>query len=47
MYEKDIQWPKTENKFTGFASAFKQLQGWMDEPVSKYVNRVEQRNMNP
>ncbi len=39
MYEKNIQWPDTKNRFEGFVSAFRQLQGWMDEKTSPYVGR--------
>lgn len=37
MYKKDIKWPKTENRFEGFVSAFKQLQQWMDIDPKTYL----------
>jgi hypothetical protein len=37
MYKKDINWPKTENRFEGFVSAFKQLQQWMDIDPKTYL----------
>lgn len=39
MYEQNITWPKTEDRFELLASAFAQAQRWMDEPVSKYVGQ--------
>jgi hypothetical protein len=39
MYEKDIAWPKTENRFEFMEAAFSQMQRWMDEPTSKYVGQ--------
>jgi hypothetical protein len=39
MYEKEIKWPKTDNRFERFVSAFQQLQSWMDEKMSPYVRR--------
>ena len=39
MYEKEIKWPKTENRFERFVAAFQQLQSWMDERMSPYVKR--------
>jgi hypothetical protein len=41
MYEKDVNWGKTDNRFEMLASAFKQVQGWMEEPVSKYVGQKQ------
>ena len=38
MYEKNIKWPDTKNRFERFVSAFQQLQQWMDEKSSPYVN---------
>jgi hypothetical protein len=40
MYEKNIQWPDTKNRFERFVSAFNQLQGWMDEKMSPYVKQA-------
>ena len=37
MYKKDIDWPKTENRFLGFVSAFRQLQQWMDIDPKTYL----------
>lgn len=37
MYKKDINWPKTENRFESFVSAFKQLQQWMDIDPKTYL----------
>jgi len=37
LYKKDIDWPKTENRFEGFVSAFKQLQQWMDIDPKTYL----------
>jgi len=37
MYEKNIKWPDTKNRFERFVAAFHQLQGWMDESPSPYV----------
>jgi len=37
MYQKNINWPKTKNRFERFVSAFQQLQAWMDENMSPYV----------
>lgn len=37
MYEKKINWPKTENRFETFVSAFKQLQQWMDTDPKTYL----------
>lgn len=37
MYKKNINWPKTENRFEGFVSAFKQLQQWMDIDPKTYL----------
>lgn len=31
MAAKKIKWPKTENRFERFVSAFQQMQGWLDE----------------
>ncbi len=28
MYDEDIKWPETENRFKGFISAFRQMQSW-------------------
>ncbi|HEU4634249.1 MAG TPA: hypothetical protein VFS22_09705 [Flavisolibacter sp.] len=39
MYEKNIQWPDTKNRFERFVSAFDQLQNWMDEKMSPYVGK--------
>jgi hypothetical protein len=30
MYAKEIDWPKTDNRFERFVSAFKQMQRWME-----------------
>lgn len=37
MYKKDVNWPKTENRFESFISAFKQLQQWMDIDPKTYL----------
>ena len=37
MYKKDIDWPKTKNRFEGFVSAFKQLQQWMEADPKTYL----------
>lgn len=37
MYQKNIHWPKTENRFEGFVSAFRQLQEWMDIDPRTYL----------
>lgn len=37
MYKKDINWPKTENGFESFVSAFRQLQQWMDLDPATYL----------
>ena len=37
MYNKDISWLKTENRFESFVSAFKQLQQWMDIDPKTYL----------
>ena len=37
MYKKDIDWPKTKNRFEGYVSAFKQLQQWMDADPRTYL----------
>jgi hypothetical protein len=37
MYKKDIDWPKTENRFERFVSAFQQLQQWMDIDPKTYL----------
>lgn len=37
MYKKEIEWPKTENNFERLASAFKQLQEWMDTDPKTYL----------
>lgn len=37
MYKKNIQWPKTENRFEAFVSAFQQLQQWMDIDPKTYL----------
>lgn len=42
MYEKNIHWPDTKNRFERFVAAFNQLQGWMDEKMSPYVKRKEE-----
>lgn len=39
MHEKNVDWGKTDNRYRMLTSAFAQVQGWMDEPVSKYVGR--------
>ncbi|MGN6165237.1 MAG: hypothetical protein ACTHOF_11920 [Flavisolibacter sp.] len=39
MYEKNVNWPDTKNRFERFVAAFNQLQGWMDEKMSPYVKR--------
>lgn len=39
MYQKNIQWPDSKNRFERFVSAFQQLQQWMDEKMSPYVKR--------
>jgi hypothetical protein len=41
MYKKDIDWPKTKNRFEGFVSAFKQLQQWMDVDPKTYLPQKE------
>lgn len=41
LYKKDIDWPKTENRFEGFVSAFKQLQQWMDIDPKTYLPAKE------
>jgi len=41
MYKKDINWPKTENRFEGFVSAFKQLQQWMEIDPRTYLPAVD------
>jgi len=47
MYKKNIDWPKTENRFEGFASAFKQLQQWMDIDPKTYLPAKESANLRP
>jgi hypothetical protein len=37
MYQKNVNWPKTENRFESFVSAFKQLQEWMDMDPKTYL----------
>lgn len=37
MYKKNIDWPKTENRFESFVSAFKQLQQWMEIDPKTYL----------
>ena len=37
MYKKNIDWPKTKNRFEGYVSAFKQLQQWMDADPKTYL----------
>jgi hypothetical protein len=37
MYKKNIHWPKTENRFKSFVSAFQQLQQWMDIDPKTYL----------
>jgi hypothetical protein len=41
MYKKNINWPKTENRFESFVSAFKQLQQWMDIDPKTYLPAKE------
>jgi hypothetical protein len=41
MYKKNISWPKTENRFESFVSAFKQLQQWMDADPKTYLPAKE------
>jgi hypothetical protein len=37
MYKKNVDWPKTENRFESFVSAFRQLQTWMDIDPKTYL----------
>jgi hypothetical protein len=39
MYEKNIIWPESKNRYERLSSAFHQLQSWMDETMSPYVKR--------
>ena len=43
MYEKSVKWPDSKNRFERFVSAFRQLQGWMDERMSPYVKLRQSR----
>jgi hypothetical protein len=45
MYKKDIDWPKTENRFESFVSAFKQLQQWMDMDPKTYLPSRDSGNL--
>lgn len=45
MYKKDIDWPKTENRFESFVSAFKQLQQWMDADPKSYLPAKDSTNL--
>jgi hypothetical protein len=44
MYKKDVNWPKTENRFESFVSAFKQLQQWMDIDPKTYLPAKDSTN---
>jgi hypothetical protein len=44
MYKKNVNWPKTENRFEGFVSAFTQLQQWMDIDPKTYLPEESRRN---
>ncbi len=39
MHEKDVKWLDTKNKFERLASAFAQMEKWMDEKPSSYIRR--------
>jgi hypothetical protein len=39
MYEKNIVWPDSKNRYERLESAFHQLQSWMDEKMSPYVKQ--------
>jgi hypothetical protein len=45
MYKKNIDWPKTENRFETFISAFKQLQQWMDIDPKTYLPAKDSTNL--
>lgn len=45
MYKKNIDWPKTKNRFEGFVSAFKQLQQWMDDDPKTYLPVKDSTNL--
>jgi hypothetical protein len=45
MYKKDVNWPKTENRFESFVSAFKQLQQWMDIDPETYLPGKDSTNI--
>lgn len=45
MYKRDINWPKTENRFESFVSAFKQLQDWMDIDPKTYLPAKDSANL--
>lgn len=47
MYKKDIDWPKTENGFEAFVSAFKQLQQWMDIDPKTYLPAKDSAKLRP
>jgi hypothetical protein len=44
MYKKDVNWPKTENRFESFVSVFKQLQQWMDIDPKTYLPSRDSTN---
>ena len=46
MYKKNIDWPKTENRFESFVSAFKQLQQWMDIDPKTYLPAKDSTNIH-
>jgi hypothetical protein len=41
MYQKNVKWPKTKNRFEGFVSAFQQLQQWMDIDPKTYMKNTD------
>jgi hypothetical protein len=45
MYKKDVNWPKTENRYESFVSAFKQLQQWMDIDPKTYLPSKDSTNL--
>jgi len=45
MYQKNIKWPKTENRFEAFVSAFQQLQQWMDIDPKTYMASQDSSKM--
>jgi len=46
MYQRNINWPKTENRFESFVSAFQQLQQWMNIDPKTYLPAKDSTNIH-